>query len=61
MENRELNKFNKIKFYEIRSPHKRTRDTGILEKDCGGKKSILHQIFNLQKKKKKHNLLKIEK
>jgi site-specific DNA-methyltransferase (adenine-specific) len=31
-----------FKFYEIRSPHKRTRDTGVLEKDYGGKKSLLH-------------------
>lgn len=32
----------KLKFYEIRSPHKRTRKTNILAKDYGGKKGLLH-------------------
>ena len=31
-----------FRFYEIRSPHKRTRNSGILAKDYGGKKSLLH-------------------
>jgi site-specific DNA-methyltransferase (adenine-specific) len=31
-----------MKFYEIRSPHKRTRKANILAKDYGGKKSMLH-------------------
>jgi site-specific DNA-methyltransferase (adenine-specific) len=31
-----------FRYYEIRSPHKRTRSTGILAKDYGGKKSMLH-------------------
>lgn len=31
-----------LKFYEIRSPHKRARKSGILAKDYGGKKSMLH-------------------
>lgn len=32
----------KIKFYEIRYPHRRNRQTGILAKDYGGKKGLLH-------------------
>ena len=32
----------KLKFYEIRYPHKRTRKEYILAKDYGGKKSLLH-------------------
>ncbi|MBL7136079.1 MAG: site-specific DNA-methyltransferase [Candidatus Marinimicrobia bacterium] len=32
----------KLKFYEIRHPHKRDRRTGYLQKDYGGKKSSLH-------------------
>ncbi|NLO19615.1 MAG: site-specific DNA-methyltransferase [Ignavibacteria bacterium] len=31
-----------FKFYELRSPHKRTRKSNILAKDYGGKKSLLH-------------------
>lgn len=31
-----------LKFYEIRSPHKRARKSHILAKDYGGKKSLLH-------------------
>lgn len=31
-----------FKFHEIRYPHKRTRKSGILAKDYGGKKSMLH-------------------
>jgi site-specific DNA-methyltransferase (adenine-specific) len=31
-----------LKFYEIRSPHKRTRKANILAKDYGGKKAKLH-------------------
>ncbi|MCX6163702.1 MAG: site-specific DNA-methyltransferase [Ignavibacteriae bacterium] len=31
-----------FRYYEIRSPHKRTRSTGILAKDYGGKKFMLH-------------------
>ena len=31
-----------LKFYEIRSPHKRARKSRILAKDYGGKKSMLH-------------------
>lgn len=31
-----------LKFYEIRSPHKRARKSNILAKDYGGKKSLLH-------------------
>lgn len=31
-----------LKFYEIRYPHKRTRKEGLLSKDYGGKKSMLH-------------------
>jgi len=34
--------YKKLKFYEIRSPHKRTRKTNILAKDYGGKKGLLH-------------------
>ncbi|MBC6399583.1 MAG: site-specific DNA-methyltransferase [Ekhidna sp.] len=33
-----------LKFYEIRSPHKRTRKAHILSKDYGGKKSMLHSF-----------------
>ena len=32
----------KLKFYEIRYPHKRDRKTGYLLKDYGGKKASLH-------------------
>lgn len=32
----------KLKFYEVRCPHKRTRKHNILAKDYGGKKSLLH-------------------
>lgn len=31
-----------LKFYEIRYPHKRTRKEGLLAKDYGGKKRLLH-------------------
>ncbi len=31
-----------LKFYEIRHPHKRARKSGILAKDYGGKKGLLH-------------------
>lgn len=33
---------NKLKFYEIRYPHKRARKSNILAKDYGGKKGLLH-------------------
>jgi site-specific DNA-methyltransferase (adenine-specific) len=32
----------KLKFYEVRYPHKRDRKTGYLLKDYGGKKALLH-------------------
>jgi len=32
----------KLKFYEIRCPHKRARKSNVLAKDYGGKKSLLH-------------------
>ena len=32
----------KLKFYEVRYPHKRDRKTGYLLKDYGGKKAMLH-------------------
>ena len=32
----------KLKFYEIRAPHKRARQSKILAKDYGGKKHMLH-------------------
>ncbi|MEW6654135.1 MAG: DNA methyltransferase [Bacteroidota bacterium] len=31
-----------LKYYEIRHPHKRARKSGILAKDYGGKKTMLH-------------------